>query len=193
MAQPSPSDPRYQLESQIRECFGRCAYSHKTHEKMAEQLAGKQNRVKWYNIVISALVTGGAVGALFPTETRLFAYTTAALAVFSLVVNAYMKDIDPGALAQRHREAASDLWNVRENYLSLLTDIGDEVFTIENLRERRDGLQLELHQIYKGTPQTNGHAYGEAQDALKNKEDLTFSEKEIDVMLPVSLRRDGRT
>ncbi|MGZ3337537.1 MAG: hypothetical protein ACXVBV_19625 [Isosphaeraceae bacterium] len=32
-----PEPERLALESQVRECFGRCAYTHKTHEKMAER------------------------------------------------------------------------------------------------------------------------------------------------------------
>jgi hypothetical protein len=36
---------------------------------------------------------------------------------------------------------------------------------------------------------TDGEAYGKTQDALKKNEELTFSELEIDVMLPAALRR----
>jgi SMODS and SLOG-associating 2TM effector domain family 4 len=91
--------------------------------------------------------------------------------------------------AQKHREAASDIWNVREAYLSLLTDIRDQNFSLSDLRARRDELQNQLHAIYRAAPHTNGKAYGEAQDALKNKEDLTFTDAEIDAFLPGPLKR----
>jgi len=39
--------------------------------------------------------------------------------------------------------------------------------------------------------QTNSAAYSEAQDRLKNKEDMTFSDAEIDCFLPLSLKRSG--
>lgn len=120
-------------------------------------------------------------------------YATAALSILSLIFNSYLKDLDPGALAQRHREAGADIWNIRESYLSLLADIYDNALEIEKLRERRDLLQSALHKIYQGAPHTDGKAYGKAQVALKDNEDLTFSEKEIDDMLPTSLRRVGRT
>jgi hypothetical protein len=38
-------------------------------------------------------------------------------------------------------------------------------------------------------PHTNGKAYGEAQDAFKNKDDLTFTDAEIDAFLPGPLKR----
>ncbi|MER9815119.1 SLATT domain-containing protein [Mesorhizobium sp. M0129] len=196
MVQSSPLDPeRYAIESQIRECYGRCAYTHKTHEKMAEKLAARQKLGKWANIVLSALIAGGAVGVVFSQDSAYAAYAsyaTAALSILSLIFNAYLKDLDPGALAQRHREAGSDIWNVREAYLSLLTDVLDPNLKIDALRERRDTLQSMLHKIYHGAPHTDGKAYGKAQDALKRNEDLTFSQAEIDNMLPESLRRGGR-
>lgn len=182
-------DERYVLESQLRECYGRCAYSHKTHEKMAERHATWLRRFKWLQIILAALTTGGAVTVLFDRDSFFFAFATALLAILLLIANSYMKDLDPGQTAQKHREAASDIWNVREAYLSLLTDIRDPKFPLPELRKRRDDLQSQLHKIYRSAPQTDGKAYGNAQDALKNKEDLTFSEEEIDVLLPGPLKR----
>lgn len=195
LAQPSPSDPRYHLESQVRECYGRCAYTHKIHEKMAERLAQHQWLAKWLNIVLSALIAGGAVATVFRPETGLFhyaEYATVVLAILSLIYNAYQKDLDPGALAQRHRETASDIWNVRESYLSLIADVLNEAVPIEKIREKRDKLQASLHEIYRAAPFTDGKAYAKAQKGLKDNEELMFKEKEIDDMLPTSLRRSHR-
>jgi hypothetical protein len=195
LATPSPSDPRYHLESQIRECYGRCAYTHKIHEKMAERLAKKQWLGKWANIILSALITGGAVTTLFKADTGLLQYAdyaTALLSILSLIFNAYLKDLDPGALAQRHRESASDMWNVRESYQSLIADSLDTEITIQSLRDRRDSLQAALHKLYLAAPFTDDKAYAKAKTALKDNEDLMFSEKEIDDMLPHTIRRANR-
>lgn len=195
MDQSSQSDSRYLLESQIRECFGRCAYSHKTHEQMAERYDKYQYRFKWGNIVLSGLITGGAVNAVFDQQSPLgeydtyAIYLTAALAVVSLIFNSCIKEIDYGALAQRHRDTASNIWNIRESYLSLLTDIRDQSTSIDTIRIGRDALQKKLHEIYSKAPFTDGNAYEKAQNRLKNKEDLTFSERELDLMLPTALRR----
>lgn len=163
---------------------------------MAERLHFRHKAGKWANIFLSSLITGGAVSVIFATDAEwesYAGYATASLSILSLIFNAYLKDLDPGALAQRHREAASDIWNIREAYLSLITDILDRSSDLVVLRERRDNLQAALHKIYHGAPHTDGKAYGKAQDALKDNEDLTFSEHEIDAMLPVNLRRKERT
>jgi conflict system pore-forming effector with SLATT domain len=180
---------RYVFESQVRECFGRCAYSHKTHEKMAERAISSLRRFKWAQIILSALITGGAVGVLFDPSSIGFRYSTAAISIILLILNSYLKDVDPGQAAEQHREAASDIWNIREAYLSLLTDVRDPSFDLTELRARRDELQQRLHQIYRSAPPTDSAAYSKAQDALKNKEDLTFRDAEIDAFLPEPLKR----
>jgi hypothetical protein len=182
-------DDRYALESQVRECYGRCAYSHKTHEKMADGCARRLRLVKWWQIILSALTTGGAVGVLFDPGSSFYPYATALLAILLLILSSYVKDLDPGQAAQKHRETASDIWNAREAYLSLLTDIRDPSFPLGDLRKRRDDLQSQLYKIYRGAPHTDSKAYGKAQDALKNKEDLSFSDAEIDALLPDTLKR----
>jgi hypothetical protein len=162
---------------------------------MAERHANHQWLAKWFNIVLSALIAGGAVSAIFKAETGLLnyaEYATAALAILSLIYNAYQKDLDPGALAQRHRETASDIWNVRESYLSLITDVLNDEVPIEQIREKRDELQAKLHEIYRAAPFTDGKAYAAAQKGLKDNEELMFRDKEIDDMLPTSLRRSWR-
>jgi hypothetical protein len=88
-----------------------------------------------------------------------------------LIFNAYLKDLDPGALAQRHRESASDIWNVRESYLSLIADALDHAVPVERLRERRDTLQANLHKIYLSAPFTDDKAYAKAKTSLKDNED----------------------
>lgn len=179
----------------MRECYGRCAYTHKIHEKMAERLADHQRYAKWANIILSALIAGGAVTTVFRAETGLLQYAeyaTVVLAILSLIYNAYQKDLDPGALAQRHRETASDIWNVRESYLSLITDSLNPSIPIDDLRTKRDVLQAGLHEIYRAAPFTDGKAYKKAQDSLKDNEELMFSDKEIDDMLPGTLRRANR-
>jgi hypothetical protein len=156
---------------------------------MAEREAATLHRIKWYQIILSALTACGAVGVLLAKDTPAWSLATALLSFLSLLLNSYTKDIDPGATAQKHRETASDLWNVREAYVSLLTDMAPAAIPLDILRGRRDELQAHLYEIYRAAPHTDGKAYQQAQDALKNLEDLTFTDAEIDAFLPGPLRR----
>lgn len=176
------------LEGQLRECYGRVVYSHKTHEKCADILLERQGRIKLAQIIISAIVTGGIVSTFFD-EGKAGAVISAVLSTGLLALNAYTKDYDIGEIAQKHRQAGAELWIVREKYLSLLTDIRSGDVSLEAIRARRDALLDELHAVYVGAPSTNFKAYSRAQESLKKLEDMTFSDEEIDAFLPRELKR----
>ena len=46
------------LEAQLRECFGRVTYSHKTHEKCADILLSSNACIKLWQMILSAVTTG---------------------------------------------------------------------------------------------------------------------------------------
>jgi SMODS and SLOG-associating 2TM effector domain family 4 len=120
-------------------------------------------------------VIGAAIGVLVSTAL--------------LVLNAYTKDYDLGELAQKHKQAANDIWLIREKYLSLLTNLAMGDTSLEAVRAERDKLLTELHAVYAGSPSTTYTAYKKAQQALQRDEDMTFSDQEIDAFLPNELKR----
>jgi len=183
-----PPDYDIAFEDQVRECFGRVVYTHKTHERMADRSADTLRRYKIVQITLSALTSAGAIGVVVGEELWV-EVATVGISFMTLFVAAYLKNFDPGAIAQKHRDAAAKLWNVRECYLSLLTDLSR--LPHEAAVERRDELQAMLAALYEGAPQTDGKAYKEAQRRLKEMEDMSFTADEIDCFLPLSLKRSG--
>ena len=177
------------LEGQIRECYGRVVYSHKTHEKCADILLAQQATIKIWQIILSAVTTGGFLVTLFGS-TQWGAAIGVIISTALLVLNAYTKDYDLGELAQKHRQAGADLWLIRESYLSALTDLRMADTPAEQIKERRDELLEDLHAVYSGAPSTNYKAYTKAQEALQKLEDMTFSDEEIDAFLPRELKRN---
>lgn len=176
------------LEDQIRECYGRVVYSHKTHEKCADILLARLSNIKLLQIVLSAISTVGFISIIFGTG-QAGAIAGGCVSALLLVINGYTKDYDLGQIAQKHRRTATDLWLIREKYLSLLTDMRSEGYREGDVIEKRDELIEELHTLYSGAPSTNFKAYRRAQKALKDLEDMTFSDDEIDAFLPNSLKR----
>jgi len=184
------AESRRILEGQLRECYGRVAYSHKTHEKFSDLLLTRQSRIKLAQIVLSALTTAGFIGAVFGAGT-VGALLGTIVSTGLLALNAYTKNYDLGELAQKHKQAANELWIIREKYLSLLVDLTMREKPIEALQAQRDRLIEELHSAYSGAPSTTFQAYRKAQEALKRLEDLTFADEEIDAFLPKELRRSN--
>jgi|SRR5665213_1725934 len=176
------------LISQLRECYGRVVYAHKAHEKCCDIFLCRLNRLKVWQIVLSAATTGTLLGALLE-HGKIASIVAAGISAVLLAINAYMKNYDLGSLAQKHADTATSLWDIRECYLSLLTDAQANAISEGEVGKRRDKLQARLAAIYKGAPRTIGKAYTSAQKALQVNEDLTFSDEEIDKFLPAPLRK----
>jgi hypothetical protein len=164
-------------------------YSHKTHEKCADILLGRHSFIKVGQIVLSALTTAGFVSTFFEETSAWGKAIGFVLSVGLLMLNAYTKDYDLGELAQKHRQAGNDIWLIRERYLSLLTDLRARLKPLDVLHAERDALMAELNGVYGGSPSTTYAAYRKAQTALQKRQDMTFSDAEIDAFLPGELKR----
>ena len=187
------------LEDQIRYAYGRLTYSHKTQEKCADTLISWSTWTTGIKIVLSAASSIGIGSTFFDTNAldTLAGFDTsfvgavagglAATILFALNLWAKEKDLD--AMAQRHRDSASQMWLIREKYLSLIADlnIGNKALTA--IQAQRDSLSDELHKVYKAAPSSNSRAYRQAQKALKYDEEMTLDDSEIDSMLPKSFRK----
>lgn len=176
------------MEAHVRECYGRVVYSHKTHEKCADLLLERLRNIKLWQIVLSSVTTVGFLGSIFGAGT-VGAVAGACVSTILLVLNAYTKNYDLGEVAQKHRRAAADLWLVREEYFALITDlrVGKEPY--DTIVTRRDTLLKDLHGVYSGAPSTDHRAYRTAQEALQRNSEMTFSDAEIDTLLPSALRK----
>lgn len=181
---------RAALEDQLRECYGRVVYSHKTHEKCADILQSRLGAIKVWQIALSAVTAAGCIAVVFGAGP-VGAWVGALVSTSLLALNTYTKDHDLGELSQRHRQAGADLWIVREKYLSLITDLKMGTQPVETIQIARDRLLNELHAVYSGAPGTTYRAYRKAQKALAQFEDMTFSDQEIDAFLPNQLTKNS--
>lgn len=178
------------LLAQAREAFGRVAYSHKTHEKQADICFVKH---RWQQGVLIAL-TAVSSGTFLVAAVSQFASTTVTSLITSTVavlvtwVTLGAKTFRFHEEAEAHRDIASRLWDVRESYVSLIADLMSGEITDADARVRRDKLQEATREVYSSAPRTSPKAYGRAQKGLKYNEELTFSSRELDLLLPEALR-----
>lgn len=110
------------LEDQIRECYGRVVYTHKTHEKISEIFLRNLSILKNIQILLLTLSTGSFLTSTLG-DSSIGTYVGSLISAILLLINTYLKNYDLGSLAQQHKQAASEIWYVRERYLSLLTDL----------------------------------------------------------------------
>ena len=170
----------------IRETFGKVVYIHKTHEKAADICTSKSRWIKRMNVFFLALTSGSALGAVLKGQT--FLISTSILATLSLFFVVYQLSFNFDELGQRHKITAKKLWLIREKYLNLIADIMNDKYNSNEIIEKRDLLLAELNNILENAPITDNKAYSKARRALKIYEEMTFSNKEIDSLLPEELR-----
>jgi len=171
----------------IRESFGRVVYSHKTHEKAAEIAERTTKRVKWLNIVLTAITSGSLLSTIITNETILL-YIGAVFAAFTLSFTIFQLSFRPEEEFEKNRNIAKELWYIREKYVNFLSDIMSNNLSDDSIMSKRDQLVEELKLVYKFAPQTNPRAYKLARKALKIDEELTFSNEEINHFLPDGLK-----
>lgn len=175
---------REKLKSQIKEAYGKVVYTYTAHHKFAARLIKQKNAIKVTQIVLTAISTVGFLATVI-TNQILLSWLGGITAALSLVLNLYTKDFDLQEDIQKHKDAADDLWDVRETYISLLTDF--DTLNEDNIREQREKLQDAVSKINRKYPGTDGKSYAEAQNALQNEEEQTFRVGEVDELLPSRL------
>lgn len=173
------------LKSQIKDAYGKVLYTYTAHHKLAARLERQIKMLKIIQITLTAMSTVGFLATII-TNQVLLSWLGGVTAVFSLGLNLYTKEFNYQKEINEHKNAANELWDVRESYVSLLTDF--EVMQEEEIRHQRTHLQNAVSKINKQYPGTDKKSYRGAQIALKKEEEQTFNEGEVDKLLPIELR-----
>lgn len=183
----SEASPKQFLDAQVRESFGRVVYSHKAHEKNADILRSKLSTIRIAQILLAAFSTGGFVTTLVGTGTW-GSLVGAICSALLLTLNLYSRSHNLSLQAEEHRNAAIQVWYMREKHLSLITDLAIDIDPLSAMIDRRDQLIEELRMVYEKCPSTSNKAYRAAHRALNLREEMTFAPSEVDNFLPPELR-----
>lgn len=184
--------------SNILETFGRIVYSHKTHEKAADRLNRRIKNVKLLQVILLSLTSAGVFSSftdildpVIKNHPNFNLFFNLALLVVSLVATGFsVYDLSSSLKddLEKHKTASIQLLNMREQFQMLITDFKDNILNEVELVERRNFLMEKLIEIYKNSPSTTSTDYKKASEALKNKEEFTFNEGEVEKFLPVKMR-----
>ncbi len=176
------------LEDQIRECYGRLVWTYTTHQKCVDILQKKSKRIKRIKIALNSISATGLVSYII-TNQEILPMITIFFTTLVLFLDIYTLSYDMEKEIGSHVEMINKLWNIRESYLSLLTDIRINALNEKEIIKKRDELQEAVNLVYMSGPRTNPKAYKKASKALKINEDMTLHDDEIDLFLPNSLKK----
>lgn len=178
---------RKRLLALIREYYTRIAWTHKILEKDREILLRTTNIKKWVNIGILSITSTGVITTLL-TDNFWIKIATAITSVVSTAYAIYELSFSPETEILSYRNAAKELLVERDKALLLIEMAMDEQRPTTDVRDKYEEMVERVSNIYKTIPDTTNKAYKLAADSLKLKEDLTFSDEEIDHLLPSELR-----
>ncbi|MDO4462911.1 MAG: SLATT domain-containing protein [Bacillota bacterium] len=176
---------KQKLKSQIKDAYGRVVYTYTAHHKLANRLRNKMKWIKIIQIFLTSISTVGFLATVI-TNQAILSWLGGITAALSLGLNLYVKEFEYQKEITQHEAAANDLWDVRESYVSLISDF--EIMKENELRCQRDELQKRVSEINHKYPGTDTKSYRKAQVALQEDEEQTFNEGEVDGLLPIELR-----
>lgn len=173
------------LRTQVREAYGRLLYTYTCYNKMANNLTGKYHCLQVWQIVLSAVTTGGLLTAVI-ANTELLTIACCVVSTISTGITLYLKIYNLNDQIRQLQMGADEAWLIREDYISLLTDFDD--LQESQLTKMREELKLRVYELYKKYPKTDSKSYKQAQKALKNEDEQFFTAEEINKILPQHLR-----
>lgn len=175
------------IRAQIEEEFGKLVYSYTTHQYCSNYYLKLDKTLKISEIILSSSITCGIVSNLISYQL-ICTIITSIISLALVIVASISKAGDYQLKAVKHTQTALDLWEIREKYISLLTEF--DLLSEKNQMMRRDDLLSITKTIYSYEERTNDKAYKRAQNALKNEEYQYFTRKELNVILPSHLRHE---
>ncbi len=176
------------LEDVVRNTFAGSVWSHKIHEKQADLHAKKYHTMETINILCASLTSAGVIGTILYSEVWL-KIITAVLSFITIFCGAYFKSFAIQDAIDNNRKTVHKIVCSRNDLITLLTEIRLKTRSPEELTEKYKAILEELNEAYESAPGTTKEAVKEATIALKEREEFTYSDQEINRFLPSHLRR----
>ncbi|MGU9050426.1 SLATT domain-containing protein [Clostridium perfringens] len=174
----------------MRQIFASVVWCHKIQEKQSDIYLFRNNVLDVSRIILSALTSSGIFAILF-VDNFILKLITALISAVTLFINTYFKSYNLKLMHKQCKTTAIEFLELREDIVSTLCDIKIDKYTEEELREKRNKFIGRKMEIVKCSPEASNRAVKKAGDALKIKNDNTFTDEEIDSYLPVLARKNN--
>ncbi|MBQ4437683.1 SLATT domain-containing protein [bacterium] len=152
------------LQNQISNAGGNVQFTYIAHWNIVNRLKCRYNIIKILQIILTALSAGGFLASIIG-DIPCLSWLGGATSALSLGFNIYMLQFNLPDNIKQHTDAANELWDIREDYHSLIVDFDD--LDSGHIREIRDKLKDRVSQINKKYHGTDARAFAKAQKDAK--------------------------
>lgn len=138
------------LQDHLNLTFSQVSDRHQAHTKTAESYRKWHRRLKGSEAVLVGGVSIAAAAAAYGYG-RIPAIAAAVMAGLALLALLIDLTFDFERAAHAHASCSARLWEVRDKYASLLSDLSGGVLSVADARQRRDQLLSEVRAAYERT------------------------------------------
>lgn len=180
-------DNKYQVFlDEVQQNYASVVWTHKIQEKQADIYAKRYRILEILNILLAAATSCGIITTIF-IDGIVAKIITAVLSFGTLAITAYFKSFDIKSMEQQHRQAANKFIVIRNRLLHIIAELHKGVEE-DKISKEYNSIVKELNDIYVAAPSTTDAAVRMAEQALKTKDEYTYTQEEIDRFLPPALR-----
>ena len=176
------------LIEHLRLMFGHLLHRQRAHAYLAQRQARWSRWLRGAEALLMMAVASSTTAAAFG-KGQGFVIGAAIFAALALIALLAHLTFDIDGSADAHRTCATRLWRIQEQYRILLSDLQDGALDSEAGRLRRDALMNELHAVYENAPVADPRAYQTVAREIVTAEEVTLTDKDIDLFLPKSLHK----
>ena len=171
----------------VRQQYASVIWTHKIQEKQADIYGERYRLFETLNILSAALTSCGIIACIFE-EGIVYRIITAILSFITIFIAAYNKSFDLKALAGNNKVAANQLIGIRNEMLQIISDLHLMNKQPEEINGEFVKLMKRLNKLYVEAPTTTDEAVKRATEGLREKNEYTYTDDEIDCFLPPILR-----
>jgi len=174
----------------VRQQFAQCVFNHKIHEKACDRLERFNNKIKWGNFILLALVIIVLGLQLYFSKYFISGVISISITVIEIVFLFFQKEFSFEEKAKNSKKIALQYLSLRDKYKNFIADIMNDLD--ENIVIlKRDSFQEQYQIINNLAPQAEPIDYSKSQSSLlktnNTDEEFTWSDREINSFLPKDL------
>ena len=177
------------VEDTVRSAFAGVSWTHKIHEKQADIYYSQFKTMETAKILSSVFASIGIL-SLIVSDPLWLKIISALVSGVSTFISTYYKSFKTYEQIESHKKTARELLALRDRYIHLLLKIRTND-SVPDLVEAFEALEKDKHSIYASAPITTNKAVKLASEALKISHDNSYTDDEIDGMLPECLQKGG--
>jgi hypothetical protein len=178
------------LFDHLRLTFGHIVYRQKAHSHVAHSRVVSSRILRSVEALLMLGVVFTSLAAAYG-RGLVYVIASAVLGGAALLVLLLHLTFDLEASARAHWSAAARLWQIREQYRAVLSDLHDGAIDAPEARQRRDALTSTMRDFLEHAPSVAPQPYQPNEQSIAADEPA-LSDAQIDMFLPKSLQKAGR-